>query len=78
MRVAGTAAALLAALLIAGCAGERQPGPPVPLKSFALHDVQGLFGGHAIWAAEDRTAFVARCVRKAFVVQLSHPRYSRA
>lgn len=57
MRVAGTAAALLSALLVAGCEGERRPGPPVPLKSFALHEVHGLFG-HAIWAAEDRTAFV--------------------
>ncbi|CEF49235.1 unnamed protein product [uncultured bacterium] len=30
----------------------------MPLKSFVLHDVQGLFGGHAIWAAEDRAVFV--------------------
>ncbi|MFO0929176.1 MAG: hypothetical protein U0736_19495 [Gemmataceae bacterium] len=30
----------------------------MPLKAFALHDVQGLYGGHAMWAAEDRTAIV--------------------
>lgn len=58
MRVAGTATALLAASLLVGCEGERQPGSPVPLKAFVLHDVQGLFGGHAVWAAEDQTAFV--------------------
>lgn len=49
--------AVAAFSLLSGC-GERRPGPPVPLKSFTLHDVQGLFGGHAIWVAEDRTAFV--------------------
>ena len=58
MRVAGTAAIVLAAMLVASCDCERQVMPPVPLKSFALQDVQGLFGGHAIWAAEDRTAIV--------------------
>jgi hypothetical protein len=30
----------------------------VSLRSFVLHDVQGLFGGAALWAAEDRTAVV--------------------
>jgi hypothetical protein len=50
--------AMLFALSLAGCEGKRQPGPPVPLKSITLHDVQGLFGGHAIWAAQDRTAYV--------------------
>jgi hypothetical protein len=34
------------------------PGPPVPLKSFVLHDVQGFFGGQSLWVCEDRTAFV--------------------
>ena len=58
MRATGTVAGLFALSLLAGCEGERQPGPPVPLKSFVLHDVQGLFGGEAIWAAEDRTALV--------------------
>jgi hypothetical protein len=58
MRVAVTVASVLAVLLLAGCQGERQPGPAVPLKSFVLHDVQGLLGGQALWAAEDRTAFV--------------------
>jgi hypothetical protein len=57
MRAARTIA-ILFALSLAGCEGERQPGPPVPLKSFTLHDVQGLFGGHAIWATQDRTAYV--------------------
>ncbi len=50
--------ATLVASLLAGCEGERQPGPPVPLNSFTLHDVQGLFGGRAIWASQDRTAFI--------------------
>lgn len=46
-------------LLAAGCSAEsRPPGPPVPLRSFDLHDVQGLWGGHALWAGEDRTAAV--------------------
>ena len=36
----------------------RQPGPPVPLHSIVLHDVQGLFGGRRLWAADDRTAIV--------------------
>jgi len=58
MRATGAVAGLFALALLAGCQGERQPGPPVPLKSFVLHDVQGLGGGHAIWAAEDRTALV--------------------
>jgi hypothetical protein len=49
---------LLALPLLAGCAREEQPGPPVPPKSFVLHDVQGLWGGYALWASEDRTAFV--------------------
>jgi hypothetical protein len=56
MRTTVAVAGMFAVLLLAGC--ERQPGPPVPLKSFTLHNVQGLFGGQAIWAAEDRTAFV--------------------
>ena len=30
----------------------------VPLKAFVLEDVQGLFGGQALWAAEDRTAII--------------------
>ena len=36
-----------------------QPGA-VRLKQFALQDVQGLFGGQSIWAAEDRTTYVQR------------------
>jgi hypothetical protein len=56
MRATRAVAGLLALSVIADC--ERQPGPPVPLESFALHDVQGLWGGHEIWAAGDRTAFV--------------------
>lgn len=44
------------AVLFAGCA--RTPGPPVSLRSFVLHDVQGLEGGWALWAAEDRAATV--------------------
>src|SRR4051812_5482613 len=58
MRAAVAVACLCGVSLLAGCGGERQPGPPVPLKSFTLDDVQGLFGGHALWVAEDRTAFV--------------------
>ena len=58
MRVVGTVAGLFALSLLAGCEGEREPGQPVPLKSFVLHDVEGMFGGHTIWAAEDRTAFI--------------------
>lgn len=46
------------ALAISGCGDAGQPGPPVPLKSFVLYDVQGLFGGHALWVAEDNTAIV--------------------
>lgn len=58
MRECGAIAGVVAVSLLVGCQGERQPGPPVPIKSFVLHDVQGLFGGRAIWVAEDRTAFV--------------------
>lgn len=56
MRAAVAVAGLLTLALLTGC--ERRPGPPVSLKSFTLHDAQGLFGGCALWAAEDRTAFV--------------------
>jgi len=38
--------------------GERTPRPPVPLKSLALHDVQGLCRRSRPWVAEDRTAIV--------------------
>jgi hypothetical protein len=58
MRTAVAAAGLFALSLLVGCEGGRQPGPPVALKSFVLHDVQGLHGGQAIWAAEDGTAFI--------------------
>jgi hypothetical protein len=58
MRVALTVAGLFVLTLFAGCEGDRQPGPPVSLKSIVLHDVQGLFGGHALWATNDRTAIV--------------------
>jgi hypothetical protein len=37
---------------------DRPPGPPVKLRSFGLHDVQGLYGGNALWAAADRTTIV--------------------
>jgi|SRR5208282_5140514 len=56
MRVAGAVVSLLTLSMLGGC--EREPGPPVPLRSFTLHDVQGLRGGHAIWAADDCTASV--------------------
>jgi hypothetical protein len=56
MRAPAVILGLLALPLLASCA--REPGPPVPLKSFILHDVQGLFGGQALWASEDGTAFV--------------------
>jgi len=45
-------------LLAEYCVEERPPAPPVQLRSFVLHDVQGLFGGRALWVAEDRTAVV--------------------
>jgi hypothetical protein len=38
--------------------GERRPGSPVPLQSFALSEIHGRYGGPALWVAEDRTAFV--------------------
>jgi hypothetical protein len=46
---------------LAGCNTDRGPAPPgqpVPLKSFVLHDVQGLYGGNALWVAQDRTAII--------------------
>lgn len=58
MRAATKIPGLLALLLLAGCAPKRVPGLPVPLRTFVLRDVQGLYGGHALWAAEDRTATV--------------------
>ena len=41
-----------------------QPRTPVRLRQFVLQDVQGLFGGQSIWAAEDRTAYVQRVGHK--------------
>jgi len=58
MREAIAIGGLIFLSLLAGCKWERPPGPPVPLKSFVLHNVQGFFGGHAIWVAEDKTAIV--------------------
>lgn len=49
------ATAALTAIMVLSCC-EREPGPSVPLKSFALHDVQGLHGGLSLWACEDRVA----------------------
>lgn len=49
-------AAVITTMGLAGC--SENAGPPVPLRSFVLHDVQGLYGGEAIWASEDRIAFV--------------------
>jgi hypothetical protein len=47
------------ALGLTGCGNDAgEPGPPVPLKSFVLHDVQGLFGGEALWVGEDNSAIV--------------------
>lgn len=45
-------------LLFSGCAEKQTPGPPVSLRSFVLHDVQGFHGGHALWASDDRTAIL--------------------
>jgi hypothetical protein len=45
---------LLLGVAVLGC--SRQPGPPVPVRSVVLHDVQGLWGGHALWAREDGAA----------------------
>ncbi len=58
MRAAAILSGLLALSLLSGCTEERAPGPPVALRSFVLHDVQGYYGGRAIWASEDRTAIV--------------------
>jgi hypothetical protein len=57
MRAVALVVGALVLTNLVGCS-ERQPGPPVPLRSFALHDIQGLFGGEAIWVAEDRTAII--------------------
>jgi hypothetical protein len=48
----------VAILAIAGCSESRPPGPPVPLRSFELRDIQVLWGGVAIWASEDQSAIV--------------------
>jgi hypothetical protein len=58
MRTAAVMNCLLALPLLAGCAGQQQAGPPVPLGAVVLYDVQGLFGGRALWASEGGTAFV--------------------
>jgi hypothetical protein len=58
MRTSATITGLLAVPLFAGCGEARAPGPSVELRSVVLHDVQGLFGGHALWVAEDRAAVV--------------------
>lgn len=58
MRPAIVIACLVIQSLLPGCGGGRPPGPPVRLKSFVLHDIQGLHGGHALWAGEDRTAII--------------------
>jgi hypothetical protein len=51
-----TVLSLVLLTLLPGC--TNQPGPPIPLRSFVLHDVQGWSGGQALWAADDRTAVV--------------------
>ena len=56
MRRAVSILGLLLASSVMGC--TREPGPPVPLRSIVLHDVQGMWGGHALWARADGTAVV--------------------
>jgi hypothetical protein len=59
MRSGGKIACLFALSFLMSCKSERQKvGPPVSLKTILLHDVQGLFGGCALWVGEDRTAFI--------------------
>jgi uncharacterized protein (TIGR02246 family) len=41
-----------------GAEKAARPTEAVRLRSFSLHDIQGLFGGTALWASEDRTAIV--------------------
>jgi hypothetical protein len=47
---------LLLTPALAGC--DRASREPVPLRAVVLHDVQGLWGGEALWARDDRTAVV--------------------
>jgi hypothetical protein len=46
------------ATTFAGSGACVRTASPVPLKSFELRDVQGLFGGQNLWVAENRTAFI--------------------
>ena len=63
MRMHAVTLGVLMTVTLSGCGGDGgEPGPPVPLKSFVLHDVQGLEGGHALWVAEDNTAIVQEVV----------------
>ncbi len=56
MRAPGLLAIPLIAVVPAGC--ERATPAPVALRSFVLHDVQGMHGGFALWVAEDGSATV--------------------
>jgi hypothetical protein len=58
MRAAVAMSGLFGLSLLAGCSSECQPGPSVPIKAFALHDITGLDGGSAIWASANHTAVV--------------------
>lgn len=55
----------IASAILAGCASSVREsaeaavsGPPVPLNWVVMHDIQGLWGGEAIWVKEDRTAII--------------------
>lgn len=61
MRAAMANTSLLLLFGLAGCA--REPRPPVPLAMLVLYDNQGMYGGQALWVAEDRTAFIQNVAR---------------
>lgn len=57
MRLVRLLLSLVTVSILTGCRGDSQMSEsPVPLRSFALHDVHGMSGGQALWIAEDGTA----------------------
>jgi hypothetical protein len=56
MRLVVAILSLLLLPTVVGC--NRETGIPVPLRSFVLHDIQGLRGGRALWVGEDGAAVV--------------------
>lgn len=79
MRLAILLICLLVLSLFILLDGQRLPGQPVPLKSFAFSQDHGRYGGTAsLWGAEDRTAFAQLVERTpGAAIELREKRYRK-